>query len=555
MLCCLCNDSNIAPDDGKLGSVHVNEVQTTMTIKTSDVMRDIAQSKLDGKSIVLPSGAMLSVKACQHGRVTLSIDDTMIENAPLRDARLVIDKHCSIAGLRYDPALHTSATMEKIRQYVNLEIQDMSVSFDCISRDGTEHIVKYLEKCNLDKAHFASLDWRTEGLVQRIRKIVKRDLSSMGYSDSVEGIMCEVGNLIAKHTMLKGTMYFDIVDKFDWHAGDFGDSGSCYWGCRTDARAMLENDNALAIRFYRKLDNGDYDGIGRAWIVEHEGLAVVYNAYEQNSDGDYCQWNTLERYASVLAYLASCETKRITLTNNGESYGMLWINGAKGIVLGSHKHAGIDLDIAECDDNENTAQCEHCGRTIELEYDDYYTMPYGIICDSCHSDRYSYCETCEQDDIDNDDMVEVRVARRVNWEGRLYYVTEYMCSECASENTFTCEHCGERYLSEVFSSVETEENDVFCEDCAVDYTWTCEHCDTCHSTEGWQVSERVVLSDMSYCEDCAEGFVACSECSSLVERDNAHLAHKSIDWDGQSVFILDIEGTDMLCSECAKHAQ
>lgn len=508
-----------------------------MTIKTSDVMRDIAQGELEGKSIVLPSGAMLSVKACQHGRVTLSINDTVLENAPLREARVLIEKHCQNGLVYTGEYLRDSDTMDYLRErYLNAGIISLSVLHDCISHDGATKIIKYLDNHEYHSDWFAGMDWRTNDLMARIKKIIA--LHGMIAYDSVMG---EVGNLIARHSIPRGEVYFDLVDKFDWESGDFGDSGSCYWGCHAGARVMLENDNAMAIRFYRKDNEGEYEGIGRAWIVEYEGLAVVYNAYEENRVGMYSPFATLERYASTLAYLVNCETKRVSLTNNGSDTGELWINSGRGIAIGHYRGSSIDLEIGE-EEDENRVQCESCGTWLDMDMGDYYATDWGVYCDECYHDRYGYCEKCEEGDIPRDDLVQVNVHTRWGTD------TQTWCEYCVRTHSFECNGCNEHF-DDNMDSVEVD-GDCYCEHCQDEYLRECQHCENVFEKHGGTEKAGDWL-----CWECFEEVATvCHCCDSAILKTDSVSAVRQLDWEGKFVWQLDIDGQYRLCSQCAETA-
>lgn len=96
------------------------------------------------------------------------------------------------------------------------------------------------------------------------------------------GIKCpdvftrEIGNIARQYSNDESIFHFDVVDTIDWYAGDFGDSGSCYWGGMESSRYALESGGGMAIRFF----NEDGDGYARAWMVKaRTDVYVIFNGY------------------------------------------------------------------------------------------------------------------------------------------------------------------------------------------------------------------------------------------------------------------------------------
>jgi hypothetical protein len=90
-----------------------------------------------------------------------------------------------------------------------------------------------------------------------------------------ESFIRELGNLARQHSGEKSVYHFDFTDTIDWEDGDFGDSGSCYWGIYESNRHALQEGGGLAIRFF----NEDGDGYARAWLVQYGSVYIVFNGY------------------------------------------------------------------------------------------------------------------------------------------------------------------------------------------------------------------------------------------------------------------------------------
>src|SRR6185369_16940651 len=93
---------------------------------------------------------------------------------------------------------------------------------------------------------------------------------------------------------------------------------------RPGAKFMLQDNGALAMRFFDDADNG----FGRAWVAPLEnGDHIVFNGYGFSD-------NSTLVIARVLAQFLNAGYHAIALTNNGSDHGVLWINGAGGYLIG-----------------------------------------------------------------------------------------------------------------------------------------------------------------------------------------------------------------------------
>lgn len=186
-------------------------------------------------------------------------------------------------------------------------------------------------------------------------------------------VLEQLGNLARQHMAEAATHVIDFTYQIDWDAGDFGDGGSCYWGGREGAREMIYQNNGFAIRFY-----GDRYGKGRAWVAEIAAdVYVVWNGYGLGG-------NSTLTAAMVLAYHLQVQYTQITLTNNGTSYDVLYINGGIGYAVG--RWADIqDIDSHDLQwDVIHTYHCAECGEPLD-EDDVYYGDDDQPYCSWCHS--------------------------------------------------------------------------------------------------------------------------------------------------------------------------
>jgi hypothetical protein len=275
----------------------------------------------------------------------------------------------------------------------------------------------------------------------------------------------EIGNLARLHSEDNTVYHFEIVDNLDWKSGDFGDSGSCFWGSRNLARAIMRDNGGMAIRFY----DDDNKGYARAWLAAiASGLYIVFNGYGFKS-------NPTLVIARVLASFAGLSYKKIALSNRGATNSTVWINSSIGYLIGSTDaiadYAEYDLkwdniggvtDDENEDDDDDTFICQHCGD--EIDEDETYTTPHDeIFCQDCFYERYNYCDGCDD----------------TCWRDEMYYIEREgieICESCYERDYSRCDGCGDDYPHDEIANAEYN---YYCDDCLPDHTT---HCTTCHET-------------------------------------------------------------------------
>src|SRR5688572_6324743 len=165
-----------------------------------------------------------------------------------------------------------------------------------ISPSGSNQILDYIYAQSLQteawktlnpeaKATFLPVlpdDWQWTWIVQRGEYVGTLPKRIRSFYFKQHGIKCpdsfieQIGNLARQHSDSQSYYTFEIVDQFDWEAGDFGDSGSCYWGGNAGARIMLNDNGGMAVCFFT--DSGH--GYARAWFVEIDtDLFIIFNGY------------------------------------------------------------------------------------------------------------------------------------------------------------------------------------------------------------------------------------------------------------------------------------
>jgi hypothetical protein len=238
-------------------------------------------------------------------------------------------------------------------------------------------------------------------------------------------ILTEIGNIARAHSHTGETYHFEFVNRITWDDGDFGDDGSCYWGSNGGAREMLEDNGALAIRFY----DADGYGIARAWLYDATKFWVLWNGY------GFADNSTLT-IAKVFASFTDHTYKQIYLANHGVSSGTLYINNGKGYVIGTTE-AIENLRTFDLGFNDIYADtCYECDRTV-YEDEVYWGPDDNTYCQHCFYRLYDRCtmcgETYEQDEI-------------------TYLDGSYLCEDCLESHRVKCEKCGNYYISHGYRS-------------------------------------------------------------------------------------------------------
>lgn len=278
--------------------------------------------------------------------------------------------------------------------------------------------------------------------------------------------LTEIGNLGASHSGRHAIHYFDVVNKINWEATDFGQPSSCcFWSCHASAKDMILGNGGGAIRFFRDNEMGlphNYSqsfGFARAWLAPWHDCWVVFNGYGLE---------TLAIARILAAHLGHAYYRRIGLNNFGASDGDLWINATKsGSSLGSGFLIGPQSSVLEYGHidlkwKEISKKCSSCGGSIEGHG---YSIP--------------------------DD--------------------EIVCETCFHEEYFTCDYCGR-----VGQDSYPTENGTYCETCFHRLYATCVGCDgsVLHNDSYSAGSE-------TYCEACFDHLYAiCAECGELISCDD-----------------------------------
>ena len=173
-------------------------------------------------------------------------------------------------------------------------------------------------------------------------------------------ILQQIGIISSKDKPSINKFNFDIVHKFDWKQGGFGDFDSCFFTFNSKSREFMETSpNFRAIRFFREITSNPfiensfptkyyekrdkatnhletfYAGAGRAWLwmptlerVINKDIKIIgksiliFNSYG----------HPLEHMAIMLSTFLNLPYKEVKVTNQGNKTGMLYLNGVAFII-------------------------------------------------------------------------------------------------------------------------------------------------------------------------------------------------------------------------------
>lgn len=323
----------------------------------------------------------------------------------------------------------------------------------------------------------------------------------------------EVGNIAKRHCTKNSVFIFDITDKFNWKAGDFGDDNSCYWGDRKNARRLLVHYNARAIRFYRP--ENPRLGIARAWLAPLIPEALVFdknNAATKMSnelkEQGFVAFNgyghETQRAARILATHLGLSYSAIGLANYGGTNGVLWINHYSGNQEGSKSGSAFligpvevtelvkSVDLRFNVDVVDMADCNGtCGRRYRsgdlIQADDQY------FCRTCYDAVFFTCAHC------HDGGRKDRAATVV--VGTLKGIrNEFWCQRCTRSNAFVCTGCSESFSTGI--KITPEDNDTpWCQPCFVSRHQKCKQCES-RGEVFWRENGKVEAGTV--CVHCKE---------------------------------------------------
>lgn len=219
------------------------------------------------------------------------------------------------------------------------------------------------------------------------------------------------------------TLYARFAKKIDWNAGNFGDSGSCYWGCNAITRYFLSNWNCFqAMCFYTRLDkmtkeefDQRYQGSPQfywqdGWVYKGYGRCLTALHFPFNNV--FLMWNAYPNGEMINQYLSAffngisqsdqelgkkLSSKQVSFTNKGEAGGWFYTNGRACLLVGLEEELnkiGTSVDLGYNGKpnknalNEYVCECIHCMK--RGVWSDRPSID-GKICEYCITNHQVTC--------------------------------------------------------------------------------------------------------------------------------------------------------------------
>lgn len=231
-----------------------------------------------------------------------------------------------------------------------------------------------------------------------------------------------IGSMVKDATIEESEYVFDFTKNFDWDAGDFGDSNSCYWNSKARAKSIIAENHGFAFRLYEKKYWGSYGGCGRVWVlpveIGEETVYVIWNAYGKS----------LSFFAKLFSEYLQKDYHFVNLSNQDTVDGVVWINDSAGFMIGSmdiiKTYAHFDLALDEGD------YCVQCGASVDE--DSPLDSEGRLICETCFDNDYTFCADCGE-----------IISRRYEYVPHGMYYS--LCSVCIVESHFRSDYSYEYY--------------------------------------------------------------------------------------------------------------
>jgi hypothetical protein len=317
-------------------------------------------------------------------------------------------------------------------------------------------------------------------------------------------VISRIGNIVQQYAQTKADDYYiDFVNEFNWRAGAFGESTeSCFWNGRGFARKLMQLNGGIAVRFWR--DAEYVSGYARAWIAPQtpgDSLFIIYNGYGMDQEARY---GSTRPIASLLSTWMNLDLKEITLDNEGEDDGTLYINSNSGFLIG--ETAAIDRwDDYDLHYVDPSVSCSGCGHRYDrdecVHYENSYSGAERWYCPDCAERYVGTCSHCNGV-LDSNDAH--RIGAGFPWGHSDY---RGVCPQCI-QLFAACDHCHHYHLrtemvaARITSGFGGTRDVLVCLGCSARYA-TCGTCNTrfvrrnsetrcerCERERQWQLAEQ-----------------------------------------------------------------
>lgn len=150
------------------------------------------------------------------------------------------------------------------------------------------------------------------------------------------------------------------TDGIFWNQGDFGDSGSCFWGGHSQAKQII-NLYFFSMRFYASKEAYKANpnrGAGRAWAALTENGFYIFNTY-----GSGLQPITFAKKLAIKLeelYPGSYEYSEIPVSNRGSEHFYMNSSALYGVKYKGTASKGISYSY-------DFLVCQRCGGTFAVD--------------------------------------------------------------------------------------------------------------------------------------------------------------------------------------------
>ncbi len=392
------------------------------------------------------------------------------------------------------------------------ERHELEVAGGQISANGFRAIQDFLYRARLcELPHDFDRDWTVTNKASAYRGVFPKRaaqclLKTHGLKLGAD-VRTKLGNLASQHRDDSDRVYrFSYHDAMDWEPGDYGDDGSCFWGCRKDARSVLNDFGMLFVKFYEP--NGY--GMGRAIIDDRpDKHAVVWNGYGLQ---------TLDAARIISLHAGEQSFSRIDLSQNGDAGGLVYINSGTGYAVGDMR----DIRSVEGRDFKfPIEECYDCYKRLDNSMVKSYTNGHNgrTVCSVCYHKDYGVCDDCKDF---------YRSGSMSNINGKTY------CKECVSNHGAMCYCCG-CYCSK--KEVKKHNGNDHCGNCYDNIWRNCRDCGERHE----RIDMRNIRWNDYVCLECFKGYARCDSCFTMTKKCN--------------VFVRSDSTTITGCTACSENLQ
>lgn len=236
-----------------------------------------------------------------------------------------------------------------------------------LTQAGQEDVVELMAKMKIPPV-LPDFEWQWCTKSGTLPKRIQRHAFKVGGLKLTAAQMTQIGNVTRAHAPDTETYVFDFTKKFDWRAGDFGDSESCFWQSNTLSLGVLARNGGLAVRLFQP--ENPKCGYARAWMVQQAPRRLVlFNAYGATGlvmaralsqhFGTYYRWTDM------------------SVDGSHESF---WINrGGRAVIVGDYEDIKAVTNVDLTFDLE--PECELCKNRTARQYANKKDILY---CDECN---------------------------------------------------------------------------------------------------------------------------------------------------------------------------